>query len=165
MIKQFAFILSCLVLFSSCKSGNDSGHDEIKENKLSGLSWMLGIWKMPTPDGNIFEEWIQISDSLFDGRSYLIPKNGDTVFLENIRLLSSNDTLYYLPKVTNQNEGKEIVFTEKSFRQNEVIFENPEHDFPQRIIYNRTSDSTIRAAIEGSVNNELKRSDFSYSKQ
>src|SRR5688572_20560502 len=32
----------------------------------------------------------------------------------------------------------------------EVVFENPEHDFPQRVAYAREGESKLRARIEGS---------------
>ena len=42
----------------------------------------------------------------------------------------------------------------------EVIFENPQHDFPQRIIYRLAADGVLKARIEGTMDGEPKAVDF-----
>lgn len=42
----------------------------------------------------------------------------------------------------------------------EVVFENPEHDFPQRIAYRLIEDGKLLGRIEGTVNGEAKAGDF-----
>ncbi len=42
----------------------------------------------------------------------------------------------------------------------EFVFENPAHDFPQRIIYRRVGDTGLHARIEGSVKGQAKGIDF-----
>ncbi|MGB5287747.1 MAG: DUF6265 family protein, partial [Ignavibacteriaceae bacterium] len=43
-----------------------------------------------------------------------------------------------------------------------IIFENKEHDFPQRISYEFHKGGKLTAAIEGNVNGGLKRKEFSF---
>jgi hypothetical protein len=43
-----------------------------------------------------------------------------------------------------------------------VVFENPEHDFPQRVGYKRNGSDALDAWIEGQANGKSRRVDFSY---
>ena len=56
---------------------------------------------------------------------------------------------------------------EASFRlvrlQNkEAVFENLEHDFPQRIIYRLQSDNSLFARVEGTLKGQTRGIDYSY---
>jgi len=44
----------------------------------------------------------------------------------------------------------------------EVVFENPQHDFPTRIIYRRNPDGSLLAAIEGDRGGQTKRIEYPY---
>ena len=43
-----------------------------------------------------------------------------------------------------------------------VVFENPQHDFPQRVGYRRNGADALDAWIEGQANGKSRRVDFSY---
>jgi hypothetical protein len=45
----------------------------------------------------------------------------------------------------------------------EVVFENPAHDFPQRIRY-RASGAALQARIEGTMNGKTRGIDFPYTR-
>jgi hypothetical protein len=55
------------------------------------------------------------------------------------------------------------VFLSRTVGENEVLFENLQHDFPQRIGYRRDGDS-LRAWIEGPRNGQNKRVEFPYTR-
>ena len=44
----------------------------------------------------------------------------------------------------------------------EVVFENPAHDFPQRIVYRFEAPATLRAQIEGVIDGKTRREDFHF---
>jgi Protein of unknown function (DUF2442) len=44
--------------------------------------------------------------------------------------------------------------------EREVVFENLEHDFPQRVIYKLDGDGVLRASIEGLQKGQLKTIEF-----
>jgi hypothetical protein len=48
-----------------------------------------------------------------------------------------------------------------TIEESTVIFENPAHDFPQRVGYKRDGDSLL-AWIEGAVNGKSRRVEFPY---
>ncbi len=43
-----------------------------------------------------------------------------------------------------------------------VVFENPEHDFPQRIIYERGDEGSLGARIEGIQNGKASSSKWTW---
>ena len=47
----------------------------------------------------------------------------------------------------------------------EVIFENPQHDFPQRVIYRLQSDGSLVGRIEGVSKGKEKAVDFPMSRE
>jgi hypothetical protein len=42
----------------------------------------------------------------------------------------------------------------------EVVFENPAHDFPQRVIYRKLPEDGLLGRIEGTINGEDRHADF-----
>jgi hypothetical protein len=42
-----------------------------------------------------------------------------------------------------------VPFRPKALAAQRVVWENPEHDFPQRIVYHRVAPDTLVARIEG----------------
>ena len=62
--------------------------------------------------------------------------------------------------------------TEKNSRQTRpwerceiYIFENKEHDFPQRIVYENQGKKEMLASIEGELNGKSRKSEFRYKRQ
>jgi hypothetical protein len=47
---------------------------------------------------------------------------------------------------------------------NEVVFENAQHDFPQRVAYKLEPDGKLAARIEGTRNGSLRVIDFPMSR-
>lgn len=170
MVRLGWFILSGLLL-AGCNAGDadsKAGMPEKKltlDKKLQQVAWMEGSWYKEYPTGIMTEAWTMASDTEFVAHSSLVNKEGDTMMTENIRLVSDGQQLWYIPTVSNQNNGKPVRFKEKILTDTMVTFENPEHDFPQRIIYRHTSDTTIEAIIEGSISGRTAREIFAYKKK
>jgi|SRR6185436_19767809 len=131
------------------------------------LKLFEGTWQMKDEQGGImYEEWHKISDSLYKGENYSIANDKKQVF-ETVLLKFVGGKLCYAPTVKDQNEAKEVLFTLKETSDNgkQFIFENLEHDFPQRIIYHFKNESTLDARIEGVVEGKERSSDFHFSKK
>ncbi len=45
-----------------------------------------------------------------------------------------------------------------------VVFEAPEHDFPQRVGYRRVGADSVLAWVEGTMNGKLRRIEFPYAR-
>lgn len=114
---------------------------------LNQLAWMLGSREMVTSNELILETWEKENDTLFIGKSYNLTQY-DTTLTETIQLIQKENIIYYIPLVFNQNEGEPVLFELISQNPEQLIFENLEHDFPNRICYFK-DDKNINAWIEG----------------
>jgi Domain of unknown function (DUF6265) len=132
--KHFGIVLFLFLL--ACKT----------TSSLSEINWFLGKWQVN--ESNSFEEWIQIDSLLYRGKGYKIRKN-DTLITETIDIVQKGKEIFYIPSVTDQNDGKPVDFQLVSKKAEKVIFENKNHDFPQRIIYTKNGNDQIDARIEG----------------
>lgn len=83
-------------------------------------------------------------------------KNGKTVGWEFVVIREVEGKLAYVAKPHNQAEA---TFPAVKLEDGEVVFENPSHDFPQRIIYRRNGDG-VDARIEGMAKGKLKGIDY-----
>jgi len=85
-------------------------------------------------------------------------RDGKTVAFEFMRIVEREDGgLEFVASPSGQNTTS---FTMSSLTDHEVIFENPDHDFPQRIIYRLVSDEELLGRIEGMIDGIEKAADF-----
>ncbi len=150
------FFLMLLMGFTSSTGKLNTHIDQFK--------WMNGSWKMSTKKGMIIETWATLNDSAMQGISFFINKNADTTELESISLLYSNSKYYYIPAAIGQNDNLPVKFTITSFDEKSFVAENPEHDFPKRIIYQLITVDSIHAIVDGGPSMPDKKSDFYYSR-
>jgi hypothetical protein len=113
---------------------------------IDGINWLAGCWES-NQNGRISRErWTKPLGKMMLSTSQMV-KNGKTVSFEFLRIVEDDSGLYYISKPSENKE--ETSFKLIKFSSTEVVFENPEHDFPQRIIYRLESDKSLFARIEG----------------
>ncbi|WP_353550472.1 DUF6265 family protein [Sediminibacterium sp. KACHI17] len=130
----------------------------------SAVQWMIGTWKISTPQGTILEIWQTKNDSTLQGRSLFVKSNGDSIPQETIELAYRKGDWYYSPTVMNQNDGNAVPFKIIFMRGTEFISENPTHDFPQRIAYRRIKQH-MYASIEGKRNGKYSKQNFDFTNE
>lgn len=126
---------------------------------ITKAEWLIGTWENKTQTGSIYETWSKTNVNEFSGMSYII-KEKDKVVFENIRLVQEQDGLFYIPTVKNQNEGLPVRFTAKTISETHLVFENPQHDFPQIISYTKITADSIVAEISGTKNGQERKQTF-----
>jgi hypothetical protein len=152
-----------LLLVISCNSSSLKVN-KIKESttvltKIKQMEWVIGKWEHISRDRSLYEIWTKTNDTVYSGRSFMIANN-DTVFSESISLELKNNELFYIPTVSDQNNAKPIAFKFISIENTEIIFENKEHDFPQRIIYKNPEYDSLYARVEGNDNSKFRKEEF-----
>lgn len=152
-MKQFSTIVVLAFLFA-CQSRVIPIHSK-KYAELEKSDWLLGVWQKQSAKGILTESWQKLDDSTFVGRSFFVA-NGDTLSSEKIRLEQRNGKLYYIPTVTDQNEGKPVVFAQTNLTDSTITFENQEHDFPQKIEYRCQKPDSLIAEISAIVDGSQK---------
>jgi hypothetical protein len=133
------------------------------DKEYKPLHGLTGLWKMDSPRGTLYEEWQVKDNNQLSGRSYKI-KNNDTLVLENVIISLQGDAIFYTPVVHNQNNEQPVPFKLISCSNNRYVFENKEHDYPQRVIYEMVSTTGLHARIEGNKNGKEMGSDFIYTR-
>jgi Domain of unknown function (DUF6265) len=117
------------------------------DTDLKKLSWLEGKWeRVNTKPGKTgFEVWTKISSSEWKGMG--VSLNGaDTAFVEKLRLIVQDGTPYYVADVP-QNQD-EVRFRISELTATGFVCENPAHDFPKKISYQRDGDK-LKATISG----------------
>lgn len=136
-VASLLLLCSAHLLFSQARSSAD----------LKKIEWLLGRWERTNgiaghPES---EEWKKISDTEWKGVSVRL-SGADTVALERITLLLKEQNLYYIADVPVNPEPVSFKVTEIS--NTGFVCENPQHDFPQKIVYRKTG-STLKASLSG----------------
>ena len=132
--------------------------NEVKDSEkypaIENARWLIGNWQSKSAKGLLTESWRKQDDSTMVGQGYFMAGD-DTLSLENIRLELRNGTLSYIPLVSDQNNGRAFYFTLTRIADSLLVFENPEHDFPQKISYallaNDSLVAEVSAITEGKV--------------
>ncbi|MFT3909866.1 MAG: DUF6265 family protein [Ferruginibacter sp.] len=121
-----------------------------------------GTWVMKSKKGNtIGESWVKVNDDYLQNKGFYV-KGNDTVVTERVALRKIKNEISYTSTVEDQNNKQPIAFKLTSFENNVFIFENPEHDFPKRIIYELISADSIHAWIDAGKSGTGGRQDFYY---
>lgn len=131
------------------------------QNDFEKLGPIVGTWLNKRDRGDIYETWTRKSVNEFAGMSYTLT-GGDTTPLEKVRLYIQAGQIVYAPVAARQNDGKEVLFKLKTIEGNRFVFENKQHDFPQRIVYDFRSSDSLYAHIEGKVESRERRVDYPY---
>lgn len=106
----------------------------------SGIpDFLHGTWKMENED--VYEHWDKLNSRILKGFSYKI-KNGQIEISEYLDISEKNNQTIYTAAVINQNNGKGIEF-KLTKADSTFTFENPDHDFPKKISYQKLSDNEI----------------------
>jgi len=131
----------------------------IGQNSLEKFSWIIDNWSTGKGKMVYYETWKTNGDKELVGHGFMVVK-GDTVYSENISIMVEGDGIYYYAAVSNQNDGKAIPFKLVSSSSDEIIFENKEHDFPQRIIYTKKSNLKMVVVVEGIQKDKQRKETF-----
>ncbi|WP_300395594.1 DUF6265 family protein [Henriciella sp.] len=110
------------------------------------LDWMSGCWKQQT--GDTKEVWSASEGGLMFGYSVSV-KDGKAGFFEDLRIDQRGDKALY---IASPNGKSPTAFTETERTGATIVFENAEHDYPQRIEYgaNRVALVAKISKLDGS---------------
>jgi len=117
-----------------------------------------GKWKMNSDNIEYYEEWKIADEHELTGVGFSI-EEGDTVLSEELYLKKFAEQWAYVAIPVNQTI---TLFALTEYSESKFIFENKEHDYPQRIIYEFTADGKLNAATEGIIDGELMRREFNF---
>jgi hypothetical protein len=124
---------------------------------IERAAWLAGCWELRTATRVTLEMWMPAAGNTMLGASRTVV-GGATREFEFLRLSVRGDTLVYTAIPSGQRETD---FKAVGSGTSPLTFENPAHDFPQRVIYRRPSADSLVARIEGpGPNNTTRGIDF-----
>ena len=153
-MKRVMLLWVCLVAAVSA-----SARDQSSKPSLESLEWLAGSWRGSAQGVDMEEHWTAPKGDSMIGIHRDVGK-GKTMSFEFLRIEQQGDQIVYLSMPNGRSPA--TPFPLKDASANRVVFENPKHDFPQRIIYWKDGND-LRARIEGTMNGKAGSEEWRWS--
>jgi hypothetical protein len=165
MIKSiFYWLIIVLFLVPLLFSCNRTEAIDMQNVQKINFNWLVGIWSNTEDSVLSTEEWVKVNDSLYKGIGVSVYL-GDTVFHEKIVIKREGEEVYFIPDVAGEidKETSRFRLTSQIDGKN-YIFENQDHDFPQKIVYRLINKDSIFATVEGLKNGKYQQIKFPFNR-
>ena len=128
-----------------------------EDDTLSKLEWMSGNWVRSHEKVLQEEYWSTPAGGVMVGihRDAFVGRNA---FFEYLRIEQRDDDVFYVAVPSNQKQAE---FKLTTLEENRAVFENPEHDFPTKIVYERDGDM-LTAIVSGLIDGEERSSGWQW---
>ena len=158
MILKNAFL--ALTFLFSIPALSQSADNSTANAKVEDLAWLSGCWEMKDATKQLFivEQWMAPDGGAMLGMSRTV-RAGKMTGYEFLRIVRDDVSVKYVSRPSQNSTDTEFRLVKSS--THEVIFENLQHDFPQRILYRRDADK-LNARIEGPSGGKTRGIDFPY---
>lgn len=125
---------------------------------IDRVAWLQGCWEASSPQRTIEEHWMAPRGGSMLGMSRTV-RGGRLAAQELVVLREDGEQLAYQAHPSGQPSA---VFTSAVLSDSLVLFENPEHDFPQKVGYQPVGADSLMAWIEGPASGQTRRIEFRY---
>jgi len=112
---------------------------------FAGLAFMAGCWEGEQEGVRSEECWLAPANGLMVGMHRDLFKNGKA-FFEFLRIEAGPEGIAYLASPAG---APATAFRLAAAAPGRVEFANPQHDYPQRIIYQAEGGDRLKARVEG----------------
>jgi hypothetical protein len=114
-------------------------------HEIERLAWFEGRWEGVSAGISMEEQWTSVRGGALLGLHRDV-KAGRMVSFEFLRIQATPEGLVYF---ASPRSGPPVAFKLKELGERRVVFENLQHDFPQRILYWLDEAGAMHARIEG----------------
>ena len=125
---------------------------------IERLAWLQGCWETTAGVRTVEEQWMSPRGGNMIGMGRTL-RDGHLAEYELVVLREQGDQLAY---EAHPSEQPSAVFLSRLVSDSMVVFENPKHDFPQTIGYQRQGSDSVLAWIEGTSAGKSRRVEFPY---
>lgn len=122
------------------------------------VAWLEGCWLLASNGRTVEEHWMAPRGNSMMGMGRTV--RADT--LADYELLIIRASGERLALEAHPKGQPSAVFPAVRVDDAYLLFENPEHDFPQRIGYRRAGSDSLIAWIEGTINGKERRVEFPF---
>ncbi|HZR26273.1 MAG TPA: DUF6265 family protein [Vicinamibacterales bacterium] len=127
---------------------------------IDSVAWLQGCWALTDGQRVVEEQWMAPGGGIMLNMGRTV-RAGKLVEYEHIVLREDGGKLAYEAHPSGQPSA---TFMSIEIGDAKVIFENAQHDFPQRVAYERPSPDVLAAWIEGTINGKTRRVEFPYTR-
>ena len=126
--------------------------------RLDQVSWLTGCWEASNGPRTIEERWMAPRGGSMIGVGRTVRDNTLRDY-ELVLLTEKDGRLAYEAHPAGQATN---TFMSSLIADTAVIFEDPKHDFPQRVGYVRRGPDSLVAWIDGVASGASRRAEFPY---
>lgn len=120
---------------------------------IGKLAWLAGCWRADGGEPGTMEHWLPLAGDTLMGVGRTV-KQGRTVAHEFMQIRREPDgAIAFHAQPSGKPPDK---FPLLRLTDTEVVFENPQHEFPQRVAYAVEGGTRLNARIEGMRNGQLR---------
>jgi hypothetical protein len=148
-VKRNTLLLAMVVTASTAGAQTSS---------IKDVAWLHGCWELREGDRVVEERWMppRAGTMLGVGRT----TRGEKLIEHEFVVLTERDgRLAYQAHPSGQATA---TFMSGPITGREVVFEDPSHDFPQRVGYKSTGPGQLLAWVEGTAGGRTRRMEFAY---
>ena len=127
-----------------------------QDTALASLAWLAGCWALERGEVSMEEHWTAPRGGLMLGLHRDVFPSG-RAFFEFLRIESRPEGIFYVAQPRGRAPTEFQLVEEGALR---AVFANPEHDFPQRILYWLDDSGALHARIEGEQDGKPRSSEW-----
>ena len=142
-------VLSALVVLLVASSATAASIDDV--------AWLAGCWAADNREAGSVEQWMRPAGGAMLGMTRVLD-DGRIVGFEFLRIVETDDDSLVL--FAQPGGDPAVRFDLFALNDGLVTFENPRHDFPQRITYQLKSETQLLGMIEGSMGGQQATFEF-----
>jgi Domain of unknown function (DUF6265) len=150
-------LMFCLLVVAGAQG---AGPDPQPRASLKDLSWMAGSWIERKEGVETEENWTSPKGDLMLGVNRTVRASGKSSF-EFLRIAQTPGGIIYYASPGGR-PAVEFPLIESADKK--VVFENPQHEFPRRIIYWLDKEGSLHARIEGMKGNKMLSEEWKWVK-
>lgn len=119
------------------------------ESGVASLAFLSGHWRGTSTSGNVAEESISSAEGdimLSTGREFA---DGKCVFYDLVVFTERAGTLTLIPHPNGKLSKDVFPATAVDASTKRAVFENPDHDFPKKFVYELVGPDHLRITLSG----------------
>lgn len=130
-------------------------------SRLEDLRFIAGSWTTDPAGQRVSEEyWNQPKAGAMFANARTI-RGEKTVFFEFLRIEQRADGVFFVAQPMGRPPTD---FKLTSYDGKRAVFENPQHDFPTKIVYEQNGPDGLKASIEGQRNGKTMVESWDFSR-
>ncbi len=152
------YCLSLSLIFALASACSPVEKNETTTGEDAAFKVLLGRWADESRQNDFYETW-EVSGNGLTGTG-VVMSNGDTVFIEHLAIVEREGDWYYAARIDSHNNGEMIYFKLQTKKDSLFVFENQDHDFPQKIVYDLQASGELLITTSGHESDTLREEKF-----